>query len=360
MDIIITAPSLDPRQNVSGVSSVVKFIIDNNKAHHYIHFELGKKDKERGGVFRLFPLLKAIERWRQLLGQHPNALVHYNFPLSAASVIRDPLFMWMARRRGMKMIVHVHGGLYLTADKIPWLQRCILKRVFKMQVPFVALSEAEVDIIKRKFGAKDVSSLPNCIELQEAKDFCREENQGTLHIGYLGRIAKTKGMDDLLEACRKLKEEGMEFVLEIAGKEEHEGEYLPQFRALLDKDFHYAGIVSGKSKSDFLRALDIFVLPSHFEGLPMSLLESMSYGIVPVTTPVGSIPHYISESVNGLFMKMKDAKSLCQQIMRLNEDRKMLHQLSISAKQTIFNSFSPDLYVQKLNGLYQNVIEKGV
>ena len=360
MDIIITAPSLDPRQNVSGVSSVVKFIIDNNKAHHYIHFELGKKDKERGGVFRLFPLLKAIGRWRNLLSQHPNALVHYNFPLSAASVIRDPLFMWMVRKRGMKIIVHVHGGLYLTAEDIPWLQRHILKRVFKMQVPFVALSEAEVDTIKHKFGAKDVSSLPNCIELQDAKEFCREENQGILHIGYLGRIAKTKGMNDLLEACRKLKEEGLEFVLDMAGKEEHEGEYLPLFKDLLGKGFYYAGIVSGQSKAEFLRRLDIFALPSHFEGLPMSLLESMSYGIVPVTTPVGSIPHYVSEGVNGLFMKKEDAESLCHQVKRLNEDRKMLHQLSIRAKETIFNNFSPDLYVQKLNGLYQNIIEKGV
>lgn len=360
MDIIITAPSLDPEQNVSGVSSVVKFIIDNNKEHHYIHFELGKRDRERGGVFRLFPLLKALRQWRRLLNKTPKALVHYSFPLSAASVIRDSLFMWMVRRKGMKMIVHVHGGLYLTAEKIPWLQSCILKRVFKMPVPFVALSRTEVDTIKDKFGAKDVSSLPNCIELKEAKEFHREENRGTLHIGYLGRIAKTKGMDDLLEACRKSKEEDIDFVLDIAGKEEYEGEYIPQFKALLGNRFHYAGIVSGRSKEDFLKALDIFVLPSHFEGLPMSLLESMSYGIVPVTTPVGSIPHYITANVNGLFMKIKDAENLCYQVKRLNEDRKLLHQMGIRAKETILSSFSPELYVQKLNGLYQNVVENRV
>lgn len=360
MDIIITAPSLDPEQNVSGVSSVVKFIIDNNKEHHYIHFELGKKDRERGGAFRLFPLLKGLRQWGRLLKKTPNALVHYSFPLSAASVIRDPLFMWMVRRRGMKMIVHVHGGLYLTADSIPWLQKCILKRVFSMPVPFVALSRTEVDTIKDKFGAKDVSSLPNCIELKEAKEFHREEKQGILHIGYLGRIAKTKGMDDLLEACSKLKEEDIDFILDIAGKEEHEGEYIPLFEALLGNNFHYAGIVARQSKSDFLKSIDIFTLPSHFEGLPMSLLESMSYGVVPVTTPVGSIPHYVTDGVNGLYMKKEDAESLYRQIKRLNEDRKVLYQMSIRAKETIFSNFSPDLYIKKLNGLYQDVVEKGV
>ena len=48
-NIIITAPSLDPTQNVSGVSTVVQFIIENNKERKYQHFQIGKTDKESGG-----------------------------------------------------------------------------------------------------------------------------------------------------------------------------------------------------------------------------------------------------------------------------------------------------------------------
>ena len=119
MEVIITAPSLDPHENVSGVSSVVKFIIDNNKEHYYIHFELGRKDKERGGIHRVPSLFRALKDWGRLLDAHPDALVHYSFPLSKASVFRDPLFIWMAQKRGMQMVVHVHGGLFLTAPRIP-------------------------------------------------------------------------------------------------------------------------------------------------------------------------------------------------------------------------------------------------
>ena len=46
MKVIITSPSLDPAQNIGGISSVTQFIIQNNKSADYIHFELGKKDNE--------------------------------------------------------------------------------------------------------------------------------------------------------------------------------------------------------------------------------------------------------------------------------------------------------------------------
>lgn len=49
MNIIITSPSLNPNENVSGISSVAQFIISNNGGQRYLHFEIGKKDKEMGG-----------------------------------------------------------------------------------------------------------------------------------------------------------------------------------------------------------------------------------------------------------------------------------------------------------------------
>lgn len=55
MNIIITAPSLNPNENVSGISSVAQFIISNNGGQRYLHFELGKRTRrgEDGIVCRL-------------------------------------------------------------------------------------------------------------------------------------------------------------------------------------------------------------------------------------------------------------------------------------------------------------------
>ena len=398
MEIIITAPSLDPTQNVSGVSSVVRFIVDNNREAQYVHFEIGKKDTEKGGITRLRSLAKAFREWRKLLREKPEAIVHYSFPLSTRSILRDPLFIREAIKRGHRVLVHVHGGLYLTAEKIPYLQRHILQRVFAWDVPFVVLSETEKEHVMKRFGAKNVEVLPNCVESPEDGNLNHNPNDNVnpndnlrsatigdallaknLHdnlnlnenvnvndnikndlnekvtLGYLGRIEANKGMKELLMACQQLKEDGVDFCLEMAGKEEHEGEYLPRFEALLGNDFHYYGVVSGQSKSEFFRRMDVFVMPSYFEGLPMALLECMSYGVVPVVTPVGSIPQVVTDGKNGLLTKVKDVDSIVEAVKKLADDRALLYSMGQEARTTILNNFSTEEYIRKLNMLYERL-----
>ena len=265
-NIIITSPSLNPKVNVSGISSVTQFIISNNRKQNYLHFELGKKDKEKGGWHRIPALIKKYREWKNVLALHPDAIVHYNFPLSKASLLRDPWFMRYAGKNGRKMVVHVHGGLFLTAPHIPGYLMQIMKWVFGQDLPFIVLSDMEKDILTERFGAKKVVSLPNCVDLSDAAAFEKEQvlhdESKPLRIGYLGRIEPNKGMTELLVACQKLKKERYPFKLVIAGKEQTEGEYLPQFGQWLGNSFEYAGLVSGKSKCDFLRSLDAFILPT--------------------------------------------------------------------------------------------------
>lgn len=361
MDVIITSPSLNPKENVSGISSVTQFIISNNSQCRYIHFELGKKDKEKGGWHRIPALVRKSGEWKRMLREHPDAIIHYNFPLSKSSLLRDPWFMRYALRQGRKMVVHVHGGLFLTAPKIPGYLLRIMKKVFSWDVPFIVLSDMERDILTSRFGARNVEVLPNCVDLNDAAAFAQEQkgsaasSEKSLRIGYLGRIEPNKGMTELLEACKRLKADKVDFRLVIAGKEQTEGEYLPRFQQELGENFEYAGLVSGQTKCDFLRSLDAFVLPTYFEGLPMSLLETMSYGITPITTPVGSIPQVVEDGVNGVFIKDHDVDSIVEAVKRLSGNRELLGRLGEAARKTIFSQFSPEAYVEKLMGIYFNV-----
>ena len=353
MEIIITSPSLDPSQNVSGISSVTQFIIDNNKEERYIHFELGKKDNEKGGIFRIFPIIKNLFKWNKLLSKSPQTIIHYNFPLSKASILRDPLFIWIAQIKKHKMVIHIHGGVFLTASHIPAYLDIILKKVFSLPIPFIVLSELEKKMLKDKFQCNNISVLPNCVDLKDAVSFQRiPNNKDTLVIGYLGRIAETKGMGYLLEACVKLKEKKVPFILKLAGKEEIKDQYLPLFKEKIGKQFIYEGVVSEDKKTSFLKSLDIFILPSFFEGLPMSLLESMSFGVVPITTNVGSIGEIIKEGNNGLFILPKDSNAIVQQITKVNTNRDLLQKMSHNAKEYIINNFNVKNYIDKLNNIY--------
>lgn len=352
--VIIVSPSLDATQNVSGISAVAQFIISNNAECDYVHFELGRKDKERKGWFRLFSLAKSYSKWRRLMRQEHGAVVHYNFPLSKASIIRDPLFMYEALKCGYPMLVHIHGGVFLTHyDSAPWFIRWILRKVFAWKVPFVVLGDNEKRILENGFGAGRVALLPNCVDLTDAVAYRRTaDGEKPLVLGYIGRIAETKGMEYLLQACVQLKRRGVPFVMKLAGAEEVKDYFLPLFDSYLGGRFVYSGVVSGEKKNEFLRSLDVFVLPSFFEGLPMSLLECMSYGAVPVTTDVGSIGEVVEDGKNGLIIKDHDTESIVKAVAQLDADRNLLEQLGRMARETIFEKFNPQKYIRELNRLY--------
>ena len=93
MKVIIVAPSLDSNITLGGISSVASFIVVNNHGIEYIHFEQGKRDADKGGVNRFFEIISNFKKWKSVLNRNNDALIHYNFPLSAPAIIRDYFFM---------------------------------------------------------------------------------------------------------------------------------------------------------------------------------------------------------------------------------------------------------------------------
>lgn len=356
MKVIITSPSLNPEENVSGISSVTQFIISNNKEVEYIHFEVGKRDAESGGTLnRIQRIWRNRIEWKQLLHLHPDAVIHYNMPLMGSAVIRDYLLLQVARKLGNPIVLHVHGGNYMKNRHRPWLIQKLISAVFSWAKHIIVLSDEEKRIVEEDFKVDNVYSLPNCIDLTEARDYKRKfEAENPLSILYLGRIEKNKGIDYILEAATKLKADKVLFTLHFAGKEETQDEYIPHFKSELGESFIYHGVVFGKMKYDLLKQCDVFLLPSFYEGLPMSLLETMSFGMVPVVTPVGSIPTVVSDNVNGLYVGVRNTDDIVSTIHHLCTDKALLNRLSSEAQNTIVSLFDDKVYIAKLNSLYSN------
>lgn len=352
--VTIVAPSLDENTNVSGVSAVTKFIIEHNEFCTYEHFLQGKTNAENGGIVsRGVRIAKNYLRWRRWLRKHPLTLIHYNYPLDTLSILRDFFFIRFAVRHHFPVVIHIHGGLYLFMKERPWLIDVILKKVFSWSCPIIVLSEKEKAAIENQFHSCTVHVLPNSIDLDEAHCFHRNPDaEETLHLLYLGRIEPNKGMDYLVAACEELRSRGCKYVLHMAGKDQCNGHYLSLFQEKLSNSFVYEGIVAGEEKVRLLKRCQVFVLPSFYEGLPISLLETMSFGCVPVVTNVGSISEYVQEGVNGLFVKQKDAHSIASAVQQLYQDRDRLSSMSVQAQQTIFDKQDPRQYVSQLNQIY--------
>jgi glycosyltransferase involved in cell wall biosynthesis len=351
--ILITAPSLDTKNNVSGISSVVNFIIGNNPTQVYKHFELGRKDNEKRNLWWLLGLIKTTFKWMFVVSSKKINIVHFNFALSKASIIRDAPLLLFAKLINKKIIIHLHGGDYLIKEKAPGWMQFVLQKIFSGNAPVIVLSPVEQQVLIKNYTVNNIKVLPNCVDLKDAKSFNRTYTpQNKLNLLFIGRISIHKGIEYIYQALILLKNKGVPFKFYMAGTGQEEKEYVEKFSALLAGDFEFKGVVSGVAKAALYKSSNVFILPSLFEGLPMSLLESMSFGLVPLVTDVGSIKFVVKTGENGIMLNQNPAADIAAAIENFISDTAFLQRLSKNASEFIFKNYDPDNYIAGLNSIY--------
>lgn len=356
MKIIIVSPSLDPNLNVSGISSVSSFILSQNKNHEYIHFEVGKRDNEPRGFRWLLRLFRMYFKWIRLMIRTKDGLVHFNLAISVLSMLRDTFLILITRLLRKKIIVHIHGGEYLMDSAQPLLVKMGMRVMLGGRLVKIVLSEHEKVALEEKFHKGGIYVLPNCVDLKDAKAFQRTPAGDEIPVFlFLSRISVDKGLEYIYQALATLKNEGRKFRFIMAGKGPDQSRYVLKFSELLKDDFDYQGVVSGERKTNLLKDCQVFLLPSFYEGLPMALLETMAFGIVPVTTDVGSIRDLVTDGQNGIIVARHSSADIVQALKRLMDDKNVLEKWSENARATIFTKFDPVQYITRLNEIYDNV-----
>ena len=353
MKIIITSPSLNVNTNVSGVSAVTNFIIGFNPTHQYIHFEVGKKDAEGRGAGRIWGLFKMYVKWFYLMVTTRH-FIHFNFPVDKRSIIRDVPMIALAKLLGKRMLVHLHGGEFLLDEGIPGWTKAMIRAALAGRRPVVCLSAQEQEYVTTKFNCSNAVALPNAIDLTEAGQFSRIYDDAEVPtILFIGRIHPDKGLAYIYPALQLLKEQGLNFKFVLAGRGPLQKEYDAKFRSLLGAQYEFKGVLSGQSKIDAFKQCNIFLLPSFWEGLPVALLEAMSFGLVPVTTNAGAMGSVVITGTNGIVVEMRSASAIAEAIKHLAADRQGMKTMSINARELIFTAYNPQKYIEQLNAIYR-------
>ena len=141
---------------------------------------------------------------------------------------------------------------------------------------------------------------------------------------FLSNLIESKGIYVLLDACKVLKERGLDFTCDFVGGESKavSGEAFCEAiaeRGLADRVI-YHGPQYGEDKGRFFTEADIFVQPTFDDCFPLTLVEAMQYRLPIVSTDVGAIPDMIVEGVNGLMCQQRDVPSLVVALETLIKD----------------------------------------
>ena len=106
----------------------------------------------------------------------------------------------------------------------------------------------------------------------------------------------------------------------------------------------------------FFAAMDVYLMSSQFEGLPVALLEAMAMGIVPVVTSVGGIPELVEQEISGCLRPFGDVPGLAEDTVRVLEDDDRRRVLSAAARSRVVEGFSMERMQRDLESIYEEVI----
>jgi glycosyltransferase involved in cell wall biosynthesis len=221
------------------------------------------------------------------------------------------------------------------------------------------LSSAELAAY-RKFDPRiRVHLVPNAIDPSGLAGRTRSCNTDRpLKLVYVGRLVRTKGLFEVIEAMTELKRAGREFRLRIAGEGPDQAALMAASkRAGLGDRIEFPGGVFGAEKWRLWLDSDVFVFPTyHKEGLPYSLLEAMAAGCVPVTTPVAAIPDVMRDREHGLFVPIKDASALALAVAALDDDRAGLFRMAEAARRRALEHYTVARLADDFRRLYQGCL----
>lgn len=181
----------------------------------------------------------------------------------------------------------------------------------------------------------------------------RQAGKPTVELLCVGRLSPAKGQILLVEACARLRDEGLDFTLTMVG-DGPDRVRIEQAIARLRLNEHVqltGALNQEKVRAHFVRA-DIFVLPSLAEGIPVVLMEAMASGVPCVSTPVNGIPELIQHGCTGLLATPGDVVSLTAQLKRLIQEPGLRRSLAEAAYAKVLADFDLDRNVARLSSRF--------
>lgn len=237
---------------------------------------------------------------------------------------------------------------------------------FANQEKVIAVSNDVANSIKKHYhkDRPDVRVISNGINTEKysisreiSRDIRKELNVpgDAFVIGIICVFRKQKRLDMWLDIAKALYEKHPKAFFVIVGDGGLKKELHQKASSLnMGGYLHFAGLQS--ETRPYLRAMDIFMMTSEFEGLPIALLEAMSMGCTPACTAAGGIPELVKDNQNGILVPVTKPELLVERLSVYLKEPDRLKVLGKAARETVINSFSMQKMVNELETIYDEIL----
>ena len=269
---------------------------------------------------------------------------------SRGSFMRKSLVALLGKSLGRKTIMHIHGGLFHKFYQSSLFMTFLVRFILRSCDHVICLTSDWRQRFHEELNLNNLSVLLNPVKAFAFKPL--NVHADAISLLFLGTITENKGIFELVDYLqnntfylqRKIK-------LTICGEGESD-----RLISLINREnsvgnIFFAGWVNGLQKEVLIGDTDIFILPSHYEGLPMAILEAMSAGKPIISTSVGGIPSVVQPQHNGWLIEPGKINQLDPVLDQIFNDPAIIpsygYNAFVDAKQ-----FHVQSIVAKLNTIY--------
>ena len=276
---------------------------------------------------------------------------------ASISLIKDIYILKKLRHFGGKTIIHFHFGRIPQLYKSQNWEWMLIRKVIALASSVIVIDKSSYEALLDA-GFTNVVLIPNPLSpnverlVKNNSTVERLENR----ILFAGHVIKTKGVFELIEACKDIPDIELKLV----------GKVLPDVEAELRKCWGDGKgnliITNNIPFEDVVKEMlscSLFVLPTYTEGFPNVILESMACGCPIITTPVGAIPEMLNigrEKECGICVKPRTIKSLKTTIIRLLEDKELANKLGENAKDRVVDQYSMEVVWKELDSIWNKIL----
>lgn len=277
---------------------------------------------------------------------------------------KDSAFIVLSRLLGMRVVAHLHGGMfdrYYRSRSRP--EQILMAAAMRRADVVVALSNYWRTFLLQEVDPRlRVEVVPNTVDPLFAEAVLRREEprRDGSAVLFVGSLGKRKGVFDILRAIPLVLAEHPNARFLFAGLEDARGEKAEIDRICAEQGLgdavRFLGRVTGKDKLDLFLGATVFILPSHGENLPYAVIEAMGAGLPLVTTPVGAIPELVEHGRHGLLIEPGDHEALAAGISRLLSDEPLRRAMSAANRERIREGYLPEVAATHFARIYDGLL----
>jgi glycosyltransferase involved in cell wall biosynthesis len=325
--------------HVSGAENDVE-VGKEYKGIHIITVPTSEKKSLNATIYSILATLHAIFRHYDV--------IHYHASGSCAMI-------WLPHLLGIRTVATIHG---IDSQRAKWGgfatrylefgEKCAAKYADEL----IVLSEGNKQFFKDKYG-REATLIPNGIDKPEviaAEEITEQfglEKDG--YILFLARIVPEKGLHYLIKAYKQIRTDKK---LVIVGGTSHTNDYVSKIKRAAREDdrIMLLGFQQGKVLEELYSNAYLYVLPSDVEGMPISLLEAMSYGNCCLVSDINETAGVVQDK--GITFKKGDVEDLKEKLTQLLDNQSEVHSYKEQAADFVLSKYNWDDVVARTIQLY--------